>query len=164
MAITARTHLFSAAAFFIPYLLALYHMNQKLEVYQAAGPGQLVAWTLLLFVVCLLFAIWPDIESNSFSRSFFLTVFCVVDVALIAAQHYETAAYLGLCALLPFLSRWRWVRSLWAMVLVPLPLALLPYFLFPEAPLAGLPFFGAAVVGYASHLLLDRLSRLRSRS
>jgi hypothetical protein len=29
--------------------------------------------------------------------------------------------------------------------------------LFPDRPLAGLPFYGAALVGYFSHLVLDGL-------
>ena len=43
------------------------------------------------------------------------------------------------------------------MLLVPAPLLALPYVLFPDRPLAGLPFYGAAVVGYFSHLVMDGL-------
>ena len=43
------------------------------------------------------------------------------------------------------------------MLLIPSPLLVLPSVLAPERPLAGLPFYGAAVVGYFSHLVLDGL-------
>jgi hypothetical protein len=41
------------------------------------------------------------------------------------------------------------------MVLIPSPLLILPYLHVPDRPLIGLPFYGAAVLGYFSHLLMD---------
>jgi membrane-bound metal-dependent hydrolase YbcI (DUF457 family) len=61
--------------------------------------------------------------------------------------------------MLPILSRHRgWTHTWWAMLLVPSPLLILPYLHVPERPLVGLPFYGAAVVGYLSHLVVDRIS------
>jgi hypothetical protein len=52
------------------------------------------------------------------------------------------------------------------MLLIPSQLLLLPYMHFPDRPLVGLPFYGAAVIGYFSHLVMDgmvfRLQRRRS--
>ena len=42
------------------------------------------------------------------------------------------------------------------MLLVPLPLALLPIWLYGASPWAMAPLYGAVVVGYFSHLMLDR--------
>ena len=65
--------------------------------------------------------------------------------------------WLGLFAILPILGKHRgWTHTYWAMLLIPSPLLVLPMVLFPEAaPLSGLPFYGAAVVGYFSHLFMD---------
>ncbi len=79
-------------------------------------------------------------------------------MVLIATKHFEEASYLGLFAILPVLGKHRgWMHSWWAMLLVPSPLLILPYIFFPERPLSGLPFYGAAVVGYFSHLFMDGL-------
>jgi len=79
-------------------------------------------------------------------------------------QHFEEAAYLGLFALLPVLSKHRgWTHTWWAMLLIPLPLLVLPLLFYAERPLAGLPFYGAAVVGYSSHLFMDGLLPRRTR-
>jgi membrane-bound metal-dependent hydrolase YbcI (DUF457 family) len=77
---------------------------------------------------------------------------------LIVVGEFELAAYLGLFAILPALGHHRgWTHTWWAMLLIPLPLLVLPYLHVPERPLIGLPFYGAAVVGYFSHLFMDGL-------
>jgi membrane-bound metal-dependent hydrolase YbcI (DUF457 family) len=128
---------------------------------------ELIGYPLVLFGLCLMFALWPDVDTNSKGQDVFYTIFFVADLMLIAARRFEEAAYLGLFAILPILGKHRgWTHTYWAMLLVPLPLVVLPYVLAPERPLSGLPFYGAAVVGYASHLLLDRIGlrrRVRAR-
>ena len=75
---------------------------------------------------------------------------------MILTQRYEAAAYLGLFAILPVLGKHRgWTHTWWAMLLIPAPLLLLPGLYFPERPFAPLPLYGAAVVGYFSHLYID---------
>ncbi|MEM0962198.1 MAG: metal-dependent hydrolase, partial [Bacteroidota bacterium] len=106
---------------------------------------------------------------NSKGQNLFYSIFFVVDVVLIGAQKFEEAAYLGLFCILPALGKHRgWTHSYWAMLLIPSPLLILPYLFAPERPLVGLPFYGAAVVGYFSHLVMDglviRLPRRRRRS
>ncbi|MDX1547290.1 MAG: metal-dependent hydrolase, partial [Rhodothermales bacterium] len=115
--------------------------------------------------LCLMLGLWQDVDTNSIGQNIFYMIFFVVDVVLIATQHFEEAAYLGLFAILPVLGKHRgWTHTWWAMLLIPSPLLILPYVFFPERPLAGLPFYGAAVVGYLSHLFMDGLVvRLRRR-
>ena len=50
------------------------------------------------------------------------------------------------------------------MVVLPLPLLVLPFVLIPERPLTGLPFYGAAVTGYLSHLFMDGMLWKRRRA
>lgn len=132
--------------------------------YLRLGLLELVAYPVGLLGACLMFALWPDVDTNSKGQDLFYAIFFVADLVLIAARHFEEAAYLGLFAILPILGKHRgWTHTYWAMLVVPLPLVALPYFLAPERPLAGLPFYGAAVAGYASHLMLDGISLRRRR-
>ena len=97
-------------------------------------------------------------KSNSKGQNLFYSIFFTIDVVLIAMREFQWAAYLGLFAILPVLGKHRgWTHTYWAMLLIPSPLLVLPYLLFPDRPFAGLPFYGAAVVGYFSHLFMDGL-------
>ncbi len=69
----------------------------------------------------------------------------------------QWAALLGLLAMLPAIDGHRgWTHTWWAMLLVPLPLLLAPVLLYGWAWQAAVPWYAAAVLGYFSHLLLDR--------
>lgn len=72
--------------------------------------------------------------------------------------------YLGLIGILPLLGHHRGItHSKLAAFLVPLPIVLVPY-LYDEKMLPiSLVHYGAAVVGYLSHLLLDGLLWKRFR-
>ena len=151
-----RGHLFGATLFFAVYLGALYVLFAVDTAYEQFNGAELVGYPLALFGLCLLFGLWPDVDTNSMGQNLFYSIFFLVDVVLIATRHFEEAAYFGLFAILPVLGRHRgWTHTWWAMLLVPSPLAVLPYLFFPEKPLAGLPFYGAAVTGYASHMVMD---------
>lgn len=153
-----RGHLAGASVFYGFYLLGLGVVYAVGAAYTQFTPVELVAYPFALFGLCLMFGLWPDVDTNSVGQDIFYTIFFVVDVVLIATRHFEEAAYLGLFAILPVLGKHRgWTHTWWAMLLVPAPLLVLPYVFFPERPLAGLPFYGAAVVGYASHLFMDGL-------
>ena len=158
--------------FFVVYLVGLVFIFSVDRAYDQFGELELVAYPLVLFALCLMFALWPDVDTNSKGQNLFYGIFFVADVILIAAKYFEGAAYLGLFAILPALGKHRgWTHTWWAMLLVPLPLLILPYLFAPERapdelpylfrpeerPLAGLPFYGAAVVGYFSHLFMDGL-------
>ena len=112
---------------------------------------------LLLVSIVLAGALFPDVDTDSKGQNFFYTVLTVVDLALMIQGEYKWAAILGFCALLPALGHHRgWTHTWWAMLVVPLPILVLPI-LFYQTPWQHLlPFYGAAVLGYFSHLLLDR--------
>ncbi len=160
-----RGHLFGATLFFAIYLGALLYVFSFEAAYTRFSGLEVAAYPLALFGLCLMFGLWPDVDTNSMGQNLFYTIFFVVDVVLIATRHFEEAAYLGLFAILPVLGKHRgWTHTWWAMLLVPAPLLVLPYVFFPQRPLAGLPFYGAAVVGYFSHLFMDGyVIRLRRR-
>lgn len=133
--------------------------------------GLLSSWQLLaaMFVVAMLFALWPDIDTNSKGQDIFFGVGFVLDIILIWQHYIEIAAFLGLLAMTPIIGKHRgWTHSKIAMVLVPLPIVVVPYLYKSSVLTTCAIFYGAAVAGYFSHLLLDgkitRLIRVKSRS
>lgn len=124
----------------------------------AAGFVQDWQVAVALFVVGVLFALFPDVDTNSKGQDIFFGIVFPLDVLLIATGNFITAAYLGLIAMLPILGHHRgWTHKKWAMVVVPLPILMVPFLNTSEVGLASLVFYGAAVVGYFSHLLFDGL-------
>lgn len=122
--------------------------------------GILSDWQLLagLFVIAVLFGLWPDIDTNSMGQNVFFGIAFFIDVILIVAGRYEAAAYLGLLAMTPIIGKHRgWTHSKLAMLLIPLPIVLVPYWHNQQIWVTGLLIYGAAVSGYFSHLLLDGL-------
>ena len=117
-------------------------------------------WQLLigLFVIAVLFGLWPDVDTNSMGQNIFFGLAFVADIVLIAAGKFEPAAYLGLLAMTPIVGKHRgWTHSKIAMLLVPLPIVLIPYLHSQHVLPQTLLIYGAAVGGYFSHLLLDGL-------
>ena len=154
-----KGHLAGATTFFAGYLGVLAYVFSVDAAYRQFSQIELVAYPLLLFVLTIMFGLWPDVDTNSKGQQVFYSIFFVADVFLIVTEQFRAAAYLGLVALLPVLSRHRgWTHTWWAMLLIPSPLLILPYLHVPERPLVGLPFYGAAVVGYLSHLVVDRIT------
>lgn len=153
-----KGHLAGALVFFGVYLAGLALVFSVDQAYQRFTELELIGVPVVLLGLCLMFGLWPDVDTNSKGQNLFYSLFFLVDALLIAQRKFEWAAYLGLFAILPILGKHRgWTHTYWAMLLVPSPLLILPYVLFPEKPLAGLPFYGAAVVGYFSHLFMDGL-------
>lgn len=127
------------------------------ELLEKTG-GLLSDWQLVagLFVVGMLMGLWPDIDTNSKGQDIFFGMAFLFDVLLISQGYIEAAAYLGLLAMTPILGKHRgWTHSKWAMLVVPLPIVLVPYLNKSSIVVTYLIFYGAAVVGYFSHLLLD---------
>lgn len=117
-------------------------------------------WQLLvgLFVLAVLFGLWPDIDTNSMGQNIFFGLAFIADIVLIATGRLEAAAYLGLLAMTPIIGKHRgWTHSKLAMILVPLPIVLVPYLHNQHILWLSLVLYGAAVAGYFSHLLLDGL-------
>lgn len=117
-------------------------------------------WQLLvgLFVVAVLFGLFPDVDTNSVGQNLFFGIAFVAMIVLIVAGKFEPAAYLGLLAMMPIVGKHRgWTHHKLAMLLVPLPIVIIPYLSNHEIWTLGVLIYGAAVVGYFSHLLLDGL-------
>jgi membrane-bound metal-dependent hydrolase YbcI (DUF457 family) len=111
-----------------------------------------------LYIVAILFGLWPDVDTNSKGQDIFFGLAFITDVMLIVYGRIEAAAYLGLLGMTPILGKHRgWTHSKVAMILVPLPIVIVPYVhnarILPTAALV----YGAAVAGYFSHLLFDGL-------
>lgn len=154
-----KGHLAGASLFGLGYLTALTYAVSVDAAYRQFSVLEQVGYPLILLALALLFGLWPDVDTNSKGQRVFYSIFFVTDLFLIVTEQFRAAAYLGLVALLPVLSRHRgWTHTWWAMLLIPSPLLLLPYLHVPDRPLVGLPFYGAAVVGYLSHLAVDRLA------
>lgn len=151
-----KGHIAGGIVFGAAYLAALVYVFLVDAAYRQFTGLELVVFPAVLLGLCVMFALWPDVDTDSKGQNFFYTVFFAIDVVLIASAKFEQAAYLGLLAILPALGHHRgWTHTWWALLLVPSPLLILPYLFVPARPLAGLPFYGAALVGYLSHLVLD---------
>jgi membrane-bound metal-dependent hydrolase YbcI (DUF457 family) len=117
-------------------------------------------WQLLvgLFVISILFGLFPDVDTNSKGQDIFFGIAFAAEVILIVTGKFEPAAYLGLLAMTPIIGKHRgWTHSKPAMLLVPSPILIIPYLHNQHVWTLGLLIYGAAVAGYFSHLLLDGL-------
>ncbi len=110
------------------------------------------------FVLSVLFALFPDVDTNSKGQDIFIGLAFATDVLLILNGNFHAAAYLGLIAMLPIISHHRgWTHSKWAMFLVPSPLIILPVLYDERLIIAASVYYVASFSGYFSHLLLDGL-------
>lgn len=117
-----------------------------------------------VFVIAMLFALFPDVDTNSKAQDIFFWLVFVVDVLLIWGGYFAAAAFLGLIAMLPIVTHHRgWTHAKWAMIVVPLPIVLVPLLYSEKLLPISVIYYGAAVAGYFSHLLLDGLIWKRIR-
>ena len=56
--------------------------------------GFLANWQLTagLLVIAILFALWPDVDTNSIGQNIVYATVCILDTLLIITSHYEAAA------------------------------------------------------------------------
>ncbi len=142
-------------------LLSWLPLEQSAEAARLLYDWQVFA---AFFVLSVLFALFPDVDTNSKGQDIFIGLAFFVDVLLILNGNYQAAAYLGLIAMLPILSHHRgWTHSKWAMLIVPSPLIILPALYNEKLILAAFVYYLASVSGYFSHLLLDGLIWKRFR-
>ena len=117
-------------------------------------------WQLLagLFVIAVLFGLFPDIDTNSIGQNIFFGIAFAAEIILVATGKFEPAAYLGLLAMTPIVGKHRgWTHSKLAMILVPAAIVVVPYMHNHHVWTLSLLLYGAAFAGYFSHLLLDGL-------
>lgn len=106
--------------------------------------------------LALLGALFPDVDTDSRGQHLFYLMLVVLDVILLWSGQYKWAAIIGFAAMFPALGPHRgWTHTWWAMLIIPLPICILPVYFYGTDPKNMLPYYGAAVTGYASHLLLD---------
>lgn len=131
-------------------------MSLSLQLSTALG----VLW------LAVLFALFPDIDIKSAGQKLFYRLFFVLDIGLIIAEKYKESALLGLLIIIPILSRHRgWTHTIFAMLLIPLPILLLPmYYTKNYYNTEGLPFYLGAVAGYFSHLVADGMVVKQNKS
>lgn len=117
-----------------------------------------------VLVIGVLFGLFPDVDTNSKAQDIFFGIAFPLDVLLLWQRYIQAAAYLGLIAMLPIIGHHRgWTHKKWSIFVIPLPILLIPY-LYNEAALSSsIVYYGAAVIGYFSHLLLDGLIWKRFR-
>lgn len=139
------------------YTLALTYVPVE-QFAEAAGVLQDMQALVAVFVLAILFALFPDVDTNSKGQDIFYGLALGVDILLIISGNIEAAAYLGLLAMAPIVGHHRgWTHAKWAMFAIPLPLVIVPYLYNPDILPLALILYGAAVAGYFSHLLLDGL-------
>ena len=113
---------------------------------------------VIYIALACMFSVWPDIDIKSVGQKIFYTIFLATDIFLIIQKEFEIAAYFGLIIILPILAKHRgWTHSIPAMILVPSPLLLYPVITEGSINISGVYFYGAAVTGYFSHLVLDKI-------
>lgn len=152
-----KGHIIGGAVFTAVYALAMMFV----PVEQFAETARLLQdWQAMaaVFVIGILFGLFPDVDTNSKAQDIFFGIVFPLDILLIWNGNIQAAAFLGLIAMLPIISHHRgWTHKKWAMVVVPLPILLVPW-LYNEAILPiSIVYYGAAVAGYFSHLFLDGL-------
>jgi membrane-bound metal-dependent hydrolase YbcI (DUF457 family) len=117
-----------------------------------------------VFVIGMLFGLFPDVDTNSKAQDIFFGIAFPINVLLIWSGYFQAAAYLGLISMLPIITHHRgWTHSKWAMFVVPLPIVLVPWLYDDKVLPIAVIYYGAAVVGYFSHLFLDGLIWKRFR-
>lgn len=120
-----------------------------------------------IVVICVLFGLFPDVDTNSKAQDIFFGIVFPLDVILLWQGYIQAAAYLGLIAMLPIVGHHRgWTHKKWAMFVIPLPILLVPYLYNDNIMPISIIYYLAAVTGYFSHLLLDGLiwKRIRVRN
>nr|WP_245168188.1 metal-dependent hydrolase [Desulfobaculum xiamenense] len=122
----------------------------------AWGPEPVMG--VALMAVAILASLFPDVDTDSKGQRLFYAILVLADLTLMWFGKYRWAAILGFVAMLPAVGHHRgWTHTWWAMLVVPLPIVLLPAWFFGTAAVVLVPFYAAAVLGYLSHLILDRL-------
>lgn len=152
-----RGHIIGGFVFTFVYAIAMLFV----PVEQFAESARLLQdWQAMaaVFVIGILFGLFPDVDTNSKAQDIFFGFAFIIDVLLIWNGNIQAAAYLGLIAMLPIIAHHRgWTHSKWAMVVVPLPILVIPWLYDPKLFPISIVLYGAAVAGYFSHLFLDGL-------
>jgi len=132
----------------------------------AEHAGVLRDWQAVfgLFIIGMLFSILPDVDTNSKAQDIFFGVVFPLNIILLWQGMLQASAYLGLITMLPIIGHHRgWTHKKWAVFVVPLPILIVPYVYSEKILPLAIIYYGVAVTGYFSHLLLDGLIWRRFR-
>jgi len=149
---TYKKHILGGVIFFVPLsfiigLLFDYENLNNLEFLLQVG---------ILLSITLLFSLWPDVDIKSKGQLIFYRIFIVVDLLLIVFQKHQEAAYLGLFAMIPLISKHRgWTHTYMATFLIPSPFLWIPILYTGSFSYQGLAYYLAAIAGYLSHRFID---------
>lgn len=111
---------------------------------------------LVTLALTELAALFPDVDTNSKGQDIFYFAFMAADAYLLWKGYYKEAAILGFLAMLPVVVHHRgWTHWWISAFVIPLPL-LLPMFFDSPYAAGGYFYYAAAVIGYVSHVFLDR--------
>jgi membrane-bound metal-dependent hydrolase YbcI (DUF457 family) len=147
-----RGHISTAVVFGLLLVLGLGSTSiaAAMPFEEKALKGVVIVW------LAVIFSLFPDIDIKSKGQLLYYRLFFLLDLVLLVAGRFEEAALLGFLALLPIISRHRgWTHTLWAMILIPLPILAGPMYLSKTPTTEGLPYYLGAVAGYLSHLMAD---------
>lgn len=64
-----------------------------------------------VFIIAMLFALFPDVDTNSKAQDIFFWAVFPLDIILIWQGYLQAAAYLGLVAMLPIVTHHRGVDT-----------------------------------------------------
>ncbi len=110
-----------------------------------------------LICISAMASLFPDVDTCSMARKFFYGILAILDVVLLINGYYKWAAIIGLAAMLPAVGDHRgWTHTWWAMLVVPGAILSVPLLLYKLPWEILVPYYIAAVIGYFSHLALDR--------
>jgi hypothetical protein len=122
-------------------------------------------WELLIcFGLCVIGAMTPDIDIKSRSQRVIYIFLILLDVLLILFGYYRASAIVGFFAMLPNIAKHRGkIHSFPAAIILPIPLLIIPIFVTGELAYRqmGITYYTAAVFGYVSHLMADKIGRDR---
>jgi energy-converting hydrogenase Eha subunit A len=121
--------------------------------------GQVWRELLICFALCILGAMFPDIDVKSKSQRIIYSILVPADLILILFHYYREAAIIGFFGILPNILKHRGQLHSWSAALIlPSPLLIIPIIFTGNLNFyqLGISYYIAAVFGYMSHLIADR--------
>ena len=113
----------------------------------------------LCFILTYLGALFPDIDIKSKSQRLIYLLLLFLLGLLIVYDYYGWAAGFGFFAVWAIIFKHRgFLHSLFAAVVIPLPLLFIPLFIHFSYKSIGYEFYISALFGYLSHLSEDKRS------
>ncbi len=111
----------------------------------------------ICFFLCYLGALFPDIDIKSKSQKFVYSIILICDIVLILLKYFEVAAWIGVAVLVVAMFKHRgFTHYFFTALIIPSPLLFIPILITGHLYDVGIPYYVSMVIGYLSHLWLDR--------